>query len=119
MTGSNSSAGVSAASLFLMVLGSLDHSISIPLNGWAACLILSRKRSLVESEVLTLNLLVTEAVFSHFFFLTLLGSFGRLPSLNPLINCYEAMTVVGRALFHSQLCLDRYLAVLHPVVFIR
>lgn len=119
MSGSNSSAGVSAASLFLVTLGSLDHSISIPLNGWAACLIVSGKQSLVESEVLTLNLLLTEAVFSHFFFLALLDTFGRLPSLNSLIKCYEAMTVVGRALFHSQVCLDRYLAVLHPVVFIR
>ncbi|KAK5866632.1 hypothetical protein PBY51_020807 [Eleginops maclovinus] len=104
---------------FYTVVGSADNLLGLPLNSWALWLIASGKSSLVQSELLTLNLLVMENMCSLWFFVSLLPIFSSVHSLSSMLNFYHAMAVVGRALFQCHVCVDRYLAVLHPTRFIR
>lgn len=115
----NSSASLSSTVLFFQSVGMVDHFIGYPANCWALWLIVSGKQSLIESEILTINLLIQEIFISTSFFLTVLyfqGNFG-IPS--PLVSFCNAISVVGRILFQCHICVDRYLAVVHPVVFVR
>lgn len=118
---SNSSVYLSSATLVLVSVASVDHMIGFPVNCWALWFFVSGKRSLIESEILTLNLLIVEIVFSMCFFLNVLRCFGVPTFLNfdSLIKCYNAVAVVGRTMFQCQICVDRYVAVVHPAVFIR
>ncbi|KAL3067598.1 hypothetical protein OYC64_017343 [Pagothenia borchgrevinki] len=104
---------------FYMLVGSADNLLGLPLNSWALMLIVSGKSSLVQSELLTLNLLVMENMCSMWYFFSFVTIFCRLHSLQLMLKFYHAMSVVGRALFQCHVCVDRYLAVLHPTVFLR
>ncbi|KAF3851814.1 hypothetical protein F7725_005169 [Dissostichus mawsoni] len=104
---------------FYMLVGSADNLLGLPLNSWALRLIVSGKSSLVQSELLTLNLLVMENMCSMWYFFSFVAIFCRVHSLRLMLKFYHAMSVVGRALFQCHVCVDRYLAVLHPTVFLR
>ncbi|KAK9540253.1 hypothetical protein VZT92_002717 [Zoarces viviparus] len=105
--------------IIFFLTGSVDHMIGIPINCWALWLIVSGKRSLIESELLTLNLLTMEIACSMCFFLSLIHLLCKVSFLGPLTGFYRGMAVVGRAVFQCHVCVDRYLAVVHPMVFIR
>lgn len=116
----NNSTGSFFPGIYLYVVtGSVDNMIGIPVNCWVLWLIVFGKRSLIESEILTLNLAFMEIANSVLFFLSLIHYFGNLSSIGFLINFYHAVAVTARALFQCHVCVDRYLAVIHPVVFIR
>lgn len=99
--------------------GSLDHAVGIVVNCWALWLIVSGKRSIITSELLTLNMLTVEIFTSLCFFLSLIEIFLKLGALVALIEFQRGMAVTGRVLFQCHICVDRYLAVAHPMVFIR
>ncbi|KAJ4944076.1 hypothetical protein JOQ06_012623 [Pogonophryne albipinna] len=89
---------------FYMLVGSADNLLGLPLNSWALRLIVSGKRSLVQSELLTLNLLVMENMCSMWFFFSFVAIFCRVHSLHLIVKFYQAMSVVGRALFQCHVC---------------
>lgn len=100
-------------------MGMVDHFIGYPSNFWALWLIVSGKQSLIESELLTINLLILEIFISNSYFLNILYFQVKLGVPSPLVSCVNAISVVGRILFQCHICVDRYLAVVHPVVFVR
>ncbi|XP_037328592.2 G-protein coupled receptor 20-like [Pungitius pungitius] len=114
-----SSASHLSAELVFFFSGSLDHAVGIVINCWALWLIVSGKHSTIASELLTLNLLTVETFNSFCFFLSLIKTLLKVSSLVTFINFHRGMSVAGRAMFQCHVCVDRYLAVVHPMVFIR
>lgn len=66
----NNSSGYLTPALYIYVIaGSADHMIGLLVSCWALLLIVSGKRSLIASEILTVNLVIMEIACSLNFFL--------------------------------------------------
>ncbi len=95
---------------FNLVFGLLTHSYVL----W---LIVMGARSKIASEFFILNLSVCEignCVNSLFYILSKVFS-----CLFTLVTFLQGLAVAGRPLFQSLMCVERYLAVVHPVTFLK
>ncbi len=95
---------------FNFVFGLLTHSYVIRL-------IVTGTRSKIASEYFILNLSVCEignCVNSLFYILSNVFS-----CLLTLVTFLQGLAVTGHPLFQSLICVERYLAVVHPVTFLK
>ncbi|XP_078138761.1 uncharacterized protein LOC144538485 [Centroberyx gerrardi] len=102
-----------------MVAGSANLILGLPLNGYILWLILTKASGTMASEFFSLNLAVAEIFFCLSTILYFL--FVQLKS----IGCYKAyifsvgLIYTGRPLFQCCICVERYVGVVYPVVFLR
>ncbi|ROJ30588.1 G-protein coupled receptor 4 [Anabarilius grahami] len=90
--------------------------VGLPTNSYVIWLILTGLGNGLSAEFFSLNLSVCEI------FLCLINVFSLFsPSLVLLIVVYygQGISITGRPLFQCLICVERYLAVVHPVTFLK
>ncbi len=96
---------------------SINLLFGLPTHSYVIWLIITGARSGVASEFFNLNLSVCEIGYSLncVFYIV---SF-RLPSITVLPLFLVGLVFTGRPLFQCLMCVERYLAVVHPVTFLK
>lgn len=96
----------------------LDIAVGLPSNAWVLWLIGRGPRGPDQSELFTLNLAAMEVAYSLLMPLFIVNNF-FLRGSYMILRFLFSLVVVSRPLFQCCVCLERYLAVLHPLTFIR
>ena len=105
--------------LLYTVTNAFNLIVSLPTNGYVLWLIASKSGSSVSSEFFALNLAVSDMFVCLFNVLVLLDSHFQHQALKGALKVFSVFLGAGRPLFQTCICLERYLAVIHPVVFLR
>ncbi|XP_051734817.1 chemokine XC receptor 1-like [Ctenopharyngodon idella] len=96
---------------------SICFLFGLPTHSYIIWLIVTGTGSGIASEFLNLNLSVCEIGNSINAVIVLLSYFSSLFKI--LTNFVEGLGVTGRPLFQCLMCFERYLAVVHPVTFLK
>ncbi|XP_039545577.1 C-C chemokine receptor type 8-like [Pimephales promelas] len=97
---------------FRIALLGFNILFGVPIHSYVLWLIAREGR--IASEIFNLNLTVCEIIYS-FIFLTQI-----LPRISLDLHCFlQGLGITGRPLFHCLMCVERYLAVVHPVTFLK
>ncbi|XP_051537043.1 C-C chemokine receptor type 8-like [Myxocyprinus asiaticus] len=98
-------------------VASFNLIIGIPTHSFVLWLIATGRGSGIASEFSILNLTICEKLFSLNSLVFLLSK--MFPSLLTLQRFLLGLGITGRPLFHCLICVERYLAVVHPVTFLK
>ena len=96
--------------------------VGLPANLWVMWLITHGTKDSLASELFHLNMAICETIFllgSPLQFYCLFDHAGDGPVVNFLIMELRVLISFGRLLFQCSICVERYLAVVHPLTFIR
>ncbi|XP_060780844.1 chemokine XC receptor 1 [Neoarius graeffei] len=95
----------------------IEVILSLPINFYVLWFICTGKGSGIVVEFFSLNLAVCEILFclGCLLFIAVI----RFPTLLSGTLFILALAISGRALINCAICIERYLAVLHPVSFLR
>ncbi len=96
---------------------SINALLGLPTHSYVIWLIVKGTGSGVASEFFNLNLSVCEIGVCLDLMFFVLGN--RILFIFPLALFFQGLTITGRALFQSLMCVERYLAVVHPVIFLK
>ncbi|KAJ8351006.1 hypothetical protein AAFF_G00165520, partial [Aldrovandia affinis] len=97
----------------------LDILMSLPTNVWVLWLIVRGSEGVLASEIFTLNLAVLELAYCLQIPVGLLSHIGYRVALEKPMMFSFGLIEFGRPLFQCCICVERYLAVLHPLTFLR
>ncbi|XP_056301824.1 mu-type opioid receptor-like [Danio aesculapii] len=89
----------------------------LPTHSYVLWLVIIRSGSGASSEFFIFNLSVCEIINSLNSFIYILSVF--LASLSKFETFLIGFTITGRPLFQCLICVERYLAVVHPVTFLK
>ena len=90
----------------------------LPLNVYVVWLILRGAGSGIGPEFFTLNLALTDILFFTGYLMMPFFIFCPNP-LAKVVDFFFGFIVTGHPLFQTCICVERYLAVLHPVLFLK
>ncbi|XDV38345.1 hypothetical protein PO909_007784 [Leuciscus waleckii] len=108
----------------ILIVGYLDTCVfninflfGLPTHSYIIWLIITGAGSGVASEFFILNLSVCEIgnCLDLLFFVLV----NWISDLQPLANFLLGLSIAGRPLFQCVMCVERYLAVVHPVTFLK
>ncbi|XP_058613288.1 hydroxycarboxylic acid receptor 2-like [Onychostoma macrolepis] len=99
-----------------MFVCSSNFLFGFPVHSYIIWLIVTGKGSDVASESFNINLFICELWISFSCLLSVLSNFVQLMALPSFLT---GLMVAGRPLFQCLICVERYLAVVHPVSFLK
>lgn len=99
------------------VVYSMNFLLGLPINSYILCQIILETG--LTSEFFTFNLALCEIIYCLKSPLLLLKMYAINGTLEPLMEFFEGFLGMGRPLFQTCICVERYLAVIHPVLFLR
>lgn len=91
----------------------------LPINGYVLWLIMGTKREKIALDFISLNQIVVEILLSLSGILYFLQRYLSLSFLKDLFRVLTVMFLIMRPLVQSYICLEQYLATVHPVLFLR
>ncbi|XP_059381401.1 uracil nucleotide/cysteinyl leukotriene receptor-like [Carassius carassius] len=95
---------------------SINFLFGFPVHSYIIWFIVTGTKSGVASEFFNISLSICELLISFNCLLRILSSFVQLTALSSFL---VGVTVAGRPLFQCLICVERYLAVVHPVTFLK
>ena len=96
--------------------------VGLPANLWVMWLITHGTKDSLAAELFHLNIAICETLFQSGIPLQLycyFGPAGSGPAVHILLLELWTIICFGRPLFQCAICVERYLAVVHPLTFIR
>ncbi|KAJ8372207.1 hypothetical protein AAFF_G00293260 [Aldrovandia affinis] len=93
--------------------------VGLPLNVWVLWLIVRGSEGVLASEIFTLNLAALELIYCLHLPLAVLNITVLNSILSKTLSFFYGLIFSGRPLFQCCICVERYLAVLHPLTFLR
>ncbi|KAJ8351099.1 hypothetical protein AAFF_G00150980 [Aldrovandia affinis] len=93
--------------------------VGLPINVWVLWLIVRGLEGVLASEIFTLNLAALELIYCLHLPLALLNYLVLNSILSKTSLFFYGLIIFGRPLFQCCTCVERYLAVLHPLTFLR
>ncbi|KAK2919171.1 hypothetical protein Q8A73_003542 [Channa argus] len=108
---------LSDTKIFTIASTTVNLVLSLPINSYTVWLIATGAGGTLEAELLPLNLAVFEILFcllSSFRFLTMIFT-----SVDFLSLFAKAFLWSGRPVLQCCICVEQFLAVVHPVLFLR
>ena len=110
---------VAALTILTKASTSLNLILDLPTNGYVLWLIASRVGGIKASEIFSFSLAMNEILYCFFSSVLFLEKQLRKMHLQNIVAVFSVLVSMGRPLFQTCICLERYLAVVHPVVYIR
>ncbi|KAM7393509.1 hypothetical protein PAMP_020373 [Pampus punctatissimus] len=108
--------------LFYLATAGVDCGLGLIINSWSLWVIVAGGWGLIEAEVLTVNTVILELVY-NFSFTLMLYTFSYNLYTNTAVSLVllfvHGTTFIARPLLLCCMCVERYVAVVHPVVFLR
>ncbi|XDV38343.1 hypothetical protein PO909_007782 [Leuciscus waleckii] len=101
------------------VVHSINFLFGLPTHSYVIWLIITGTGSGVASGFFNLNLSVCEIVSCLNSLFSVLTIFNWLSSLTNVTYFLIGFAITGRPLFQCLICVERYLAVVHPVTFLK
>ncbi|XDV38352.1 hypothetical protein PO909_007791 [Leuciscus waleckii] len=101
------------------VVHSINFLFGLPTHSYVIWLIVTGTGSGVASGFFNLNLSVCEIVSCLNSLFSVLTIFNWLSSLTNITYFLIGFAITGRPLFQCLICVERYLAVVHPVTFLK
>ena len=99
---------------------SINLFLGLPTNLYGLWLIVTGAGGLVASDFFTLNLAVSEILFCLNCLLNIFYMYFQINgSVLKVIGFCTGFISTGRPLFQCSVCVERYLAVVHPVTFLK
>lgn len=121
----DTNADISVTSVFLLI----NFVVSLPANVWMVLIICHGTTELLASEIHHLSLAVSEIVYClglpaklycmYNFEHTATGILRPHDGLYVLLILQMSLVWMGRPIFQCCICVERYIAVVHPLIFIR
>ena len=102
-----------------LVSNSINLILGCPTNGYVLWLIFRGAGGTLASEFFTLNLTVNELLSYVYSVATIIWTKQERLVFLSILHFFSGFLTMGRPLFQACICLERYLAVVHPVVFLR
>ena len=93
--------------------------LGLPTNVYILWLILTGAGGTMASEFFSLNLTLSEIIFCLFNAFSMSDLYIQSDFVNKASHFSFGFVFSGRPLFQCCICLERYLAVVHPVVFLK
>lgn len=106
--------------IVMLLLVAVNFTLTLPSGLWAAWVMMRSSRATLEAEFFSVNLLFMEIICA---IIILITTFSFYLLTNPLL--LEILLSLGRICLHSQpvfqcsVCVERYIAVVHPIIFLR
>ncbi|KAM3590227.1 uncharacterized protein V6R79_006140 [Siganus canaliculatus] len=106
----------------ILILTSTNLLILLPLYVFIICLLLQRWRrqrpgATSQTDVFTYNMVATELMGVFGSPLVCCGVFVQLPLVIMIGALHIEVNIGGQVLFHTLTCVERYLAVVHPITY--
>ncbi|XP_067231453.1 chemokine XC receptor 1-like [Chanodichthys erythropterus] len=98
---------------------SINFMFGFLIHSYVLWLIVKGTGSSVASEFFNLNLSVCEIMFSLNCLLSIVVNTIRFKGFTTLPPFLQGLAFTGRPLFQCLICVERYLAVVHPVTFLK
>ncbi|KAF5891009.1 uracil nucleotide/cysteinyl leukotriene receptor-like, partial [Clarias magur] len=111
---------LSSPVIVMLLLVAVNFTLTLPSGLWAAWVMMRSSRATLESEFFSVNLLFMEIFCA---IIILIATFSFYLLTNQLL--LEIFLSLGRICLHSQpvfqctVCAERYVAVVHPIIFLR
>lgn len=95
----------------------------LPINIWALwlfCKIKTTKRHFASTDLLPFNLIITSIIFCINFIIYVLFIFNKSNFvLGSIVTYILSITVMAQVQFYTWICVDHYLAVVHPIFYLK
>ncbi|XP_062382889.1 proteinase-activated receptor 3-like [Sardina pilchardus] len=92
--------------------------VGVPASVWLLWVLIQRQRSGLSNDVYMLNLTIMDLIFNAYIILDILNFFvWKVDVLLHVAFVVQYFSVCGRLLFMASVCVDCYMAVVHPVMY--
>ncbi|XP_057215760.1 P2Y purinoceptor 8-like [Triplophysa rosa] len=108
---------IGLTSITEMCVHTINILFAFPTHSYVIWLIITGSESGIASEFINLNLSVCEILICLYCFFEMLAFW--FLSLRPVAVYFQGLLSTGRPLFQCLMCVERYLAVVHPVTFLK